>query len=493
MERDVASGHQPSIDDPVVEKMKGGDRGSSIPTGSKIFLFEEVQMRRISLMGCVLIGVILLAPGVVLAQEKAGPDLKVMADTIWVLITAALVFFMNLGFATVESGLCRSKNTVNILSKNVIVFCITSLAFWAAGFGFMFGEGNFFIGLKGLFLIGSDNSPAMGEAYKGIFSSLNWTGVPLFAKFFFQLVFAGTAATIVSGAVAERIKYFSFFAISFLMGALIYPIQGHWIWGGGWLSQLGFKDFAGSTVVHSIGGWSALVGATLLGPRIGKYGPDGKVNPLPGHNLGLATIGMFVLWLGWFGFNGGSTMAADPQSISLIILNTNMAAAAGGLAATFVSYLAIGKPDLSMLINGILAGLVGITAGADGVTVFGSIIIGLIAGILVVYSVLFFDRIKVDDPVGAISVHLMNGMWGTFAVGLFHREVGIFYGGGPKQLFIQIVGILSVAAFSVVFNLILWKIIKICMGLRVSEEEEMGGLDIGEHGMEAYPDFTFTK
>jgi Amt family ammonium transporter len=450
-------------------------------------------MRRRNLMGCVLIWVILLAPAVVLAQEKAGPDFKVMADTIWVLITAALVFFMNLGFATVESGLCRSKNTVNILSKNVIVFCVTSLAFWAVGFGFMFGEGNLFIGLKGLFLIGSDNSPAMGEAYQGIFSSLNWTGVPLLAKFFFQLVFAGTAATIVSGAVAERIKYFSFFAISFLMGALIYPIQGHWIWGGGWLSQLGFKDFAGSTVVHSIGGWSALVGAALLGPRIGKYGPDGKVNPLPGHNLGLATIGMFVLWLGWFGFNGGSTMAANPQSISLIILNTNMAAAAGGIAATFVSYLAIGKPDLSMLINGILAGLVGITAGADGATVFGSIIIGLIAGILVVYSVLFFDRIKVDDPVGAISVHLMNGVWGTFAVGLFHREVGIFYGGGPKQLFIQIVGILSVAAFSVVFNLILWKIIKICMGLRVSEEEEMGGLDIGEHGMEAYPDFTFTK
>jgi Amt family ammonium transporter len=357
----------------------------------------------------------------------------------------------------------------------------------------MFGDGNLFIGLKGLFLIGSDNSPATGEVYKGIFSSLNWTGVPLLAKFFFQLVFAGTAATIVSGAVAERIKYFSFFAFSFLMGALIYPIQGHWIWGGGWLSQLGFKDFAGSTVVHSIGGWSALVGAALLGPRIGKYGPDGKVNPIPGHNLGLATIGMFVLWLGWFGFNGGSTMAADPQPISLIILNTNMAAAAGGIAATFVSYLAIGKPDLSMLINGILAGLVGITAGADGATVFGSIIIGLIAGVLVVYSVLFSDRMKVDDPVGAISVHLMNGMWGTFAVGLFHRDVGLFYGGGPKQLFIQIVGILSVAVFSVVSNLILWKIIKVFMGLRVSEEEEMEGLDIGEHGMEAYPDFTIAK
>jgi Amt family ammonium transporter len=450
-------------------------------------------MKKIKFFHTMVILAILLFPTLCLAQEKVGPNMKVMADTVWVLITAALVFFMNPGFATVESGLCRAKNTVNILSKNVIVFCVTSLAFWAIGFGFMFGDGNVFIGLKGLFLIGSDNSPATGEAYKGIFSSLNWTGVPLLAKFFFQLVFAGTAATIVSGAVAERIKYFSFFVFSFLMGMLIYPIQGHWIWGGGWLSQLGFKDFAGSTVVHSIGGWSALVGAVLLGPRIGKYGSDGKVNPIPGHNLGLATLGMFILWLGWFGFNGGSTMAADPQPISLIILNTNMAAAAGGIAATFVSYLAIGKPDLSMLLNGILAGLVGITAGADGATVFGSIIIGLIAGILVVYSVLFFDRIKVDDPVGAISVHLMNGMWGTLAVGFFNREVGLFYGGGPKQLLIQIVGILSVAIFSVLANLILWKIIKVFMGLRVSEEEEMEGLDIGEHGMEAYPDFTIAK
>jgi Amt family ammonium transporter len=436
---------------------------------------------------------ILLVPTLCLAQEKAGPDPKVIADTVWVLITAALVFFMNLGFATVESGLCRSKNAVNILSKNVIVFCVTSLAFWAIGFGFMFGEGNIFIGLKGLFLIGADNSPATGEAYKGIFSSLNWTGVPLLAKFFFQLVFAGTAATIVSGAVAERIKYFSFFVFSLLMGTLIYPIQGHWIWGGGWLSQLGFKDFAGSTVVHSIGGWSALIGASLLGPRIGKYGPDGKINPIPGHNMGLATIGAFVLWLGWFGFNGGSTMAADPQPISLIILNTNMAAAAGGLAATFTSYLAIGKPDLSMLLNGVLAGLVGITAGADGVTIFGSIMIGLVSGILVVFSVIFFDRMKVDDPVGAISVHLMNGVWGTLAVGLFNREVGLFYGGGLKQLLIQIAGILAVAVFSLISNFTFWKIIQKFMGLRVSEEEEIQGLDIGEHGMEAYPDFTMAK
>jgi Amt family ammonium transporter len=427
------------------------------------------------------------------AQEKGAPDFKVMADTLWVLITAALVFFMNLGFATVESGLCRAKNTVNILSKNVIVFCVTSLAFWAIGFSFMFGDGNMFIGLKGFLLSGPDNSPATGEAYKGIFSSLNWTSVPLYAKFFFQLVFAGTAATIVSGAVAERIKYFSFFAFSFLMGAVIYPIQGHWIWGGGWLSQLGFKDFAGSTVVHSIGGWCALVGAFLLGPRIGKYAPDGRVNPIPGHNLSTATIGAFVLWLGWFGFNGGSTMAADPQPISLIILNTNMAAAAGGAAATFTSYLAIGKPDLSMLLNGLLAGLVGITAGADGVSVLGSIVIGVISGILVVYSVLFFDRLKIDDPVGAISVHLMNGVWGTFAVGLFNTQVGLLYGGGPKQLGIQLVGIAAVAIFSFVSSLILWKIVQGGMGLRVSEEEEMEGLDIGEHGMEAYPDFAITK
>lgn len=432
----------------------------------------------------------LFSPTLAGAEEKSGVDFKVIADTIWVLIAAALVFFMNLGFAAVESGLCRAKNTVNILSKNVIVFCVTSLAFWAVGFGFMFGDGNPLVGLQGFFLSGADNSPATGEAYQGIFSSLNWTGVPLWAKFFFQLVFAGTAATIVSGAVAERIKYFSFFTFSFLMGALIYPIQGHWIWGGGWLSQLGFKDFAGSTVVHSVGGWSALIGAVFLGPRLGKFGPDGKVNPIPGHNLGMATLGMFVLWLGWFGFNGGSTMAADPKPISLIILNTNMAAAAGGIAATFASYLAIGKPDLTMLLNGVLAGLVGITAGADGATVFGSVMIGLVSGILVVFSVILFDRLKIDDPVGAISVHMVNGVWGTLAVGFFHSEVGLLYGGGPKQLLIQVVGILSVAAFCVLSSLLLWKIIKVIMGLRVSEEEEMEGLDIGEHGMEAYPDFS---
>ena len=438
-------------------------------------------------------GTLLLLPGLVLAQDKAGPDFKVISDTLWVLITAALVFFMNAGFATVESGLCRAKNTVNILSKNVIVFCVTTLAFWAVGFAFMFGDGSAFLGLNGFFLSGPDNSPATAEAYKGIFSSLNWTSVPLFAKFFFQLVFAGTAATIVSGAVAERIKYFSFFAFSFLMGVLIYPIQGHWIWGGGWLSQLGFKDFAGSTVVHSIGGWAALVGATLLGPRLGKYGADGRMNPIPGHNMGLATIGVFILWIGWFGFNGGSTMAADPGPISTVINNTNLAGAMGGIAATLASYAVTKKPDLSMLLNGILAGLVGVTAGADGTTALGSIIIGFISGILVVCAVIFFDRVKIDDPVGALSVHLVNGVWGTLAVGLFNKEAGLFYGGGVKQLGIQVLGILAVAAFSLISSLILWKAIHGLMGLRVSEEEEIEGLDIGEHGMEAYPDFARSK
>ena len=438
-------------------------------------------------------GTLLLLPGLVLAQDKAGPDFKVISDTLWVLITAALVFFMNAGFATVESGLCRAKNTVNILSKNVIVFCVTTLAFWAVGFAFMFGDGSAFLGLNGFFLSGPDNSPATAEAYKGIFSSLNWTSVPLFAKFFFQLVFAGTAATIVSGAVAERIKYFSFFLFSFLMGTLIYPIQGHWIWGGGWLSQIGFKDFAGSTVVHSIGGWAALVGATLLGPRLGKYGADGRMTPIPGHNMGLATIGVFILWIGWFGFNGGSTMAADPGPISTVINNTNLAGAMGGIAATLASYVVTKKPDLSMLLNGILAGLVGITAGADGTTALGSIIIGFISGILVVCAVIFFDRVKIDDPVGALSVHLVNGVWGTVAVGLFNKEAGLLYGGGVKQLGIQVVGILAVAAFSLVSSLTLWKVIQGLMGLRVSEEEEIEGLDIGEHGMEAYPDFARSR
>ncbi len=414
---------------------------------------------------------------------------KVALDTLWVVVTACLVFFMNAGFALLESGLCQAKNAVNILAKNFIVFAVSSLAFWVVGFGLMFGDGTPLIGLKGWFLTGADNSPAMGDAYQGIFTALNWTGVPLAAKFFFQLVFAGTAATIVSGAVAERIKFLSFILFSFVLVALVYPVGGHWAWGGGWLGTAGFKDFAGSTVVHSIGGWAALTGVLILGARIGKYGKDGKVQPIPGHNMGFATLGTLILWLGWFGFNPGSTMAADAGLIATIALNTNMAAAAGCLAATAVAWIVLGKPDLSMILNGTLAGLVAITAGCNAVTTAGSVIIGTLAGVLVVFAVIFFDKVKVDDPVGALSVHLVNGVFGTFAVGLFATEGGLFYGGGIGLLLTQIKGILAVGGFTAVASAIVWYALKVTVGIRVSPEEEREGLDAGEHGMEAYTGF----
>jgi Amt family ammonium transporter len=411
---------------------------------------------------------------------------KIALDTLWVVITACLVFFMNAGFATLETGLCQSKNAVNILAKNFIVFAVSSIAFWAVGFGLMFGDGNPFVGLAGWFLGGADNSPATGEAYQGVFTALNWTGVPLLAKFFFQLVFAGTAATIVSGAVAERIKFLSFIVFSFVLVAVIYPIGGHWAWGGGFLGTGGFKDFAGSTVVHSIGGWAALAGVIILGPRIGKYGKDGKIYPIPAHNMGLATMGTFILWLGWFGFNPGSTMAADVNAIALVALNTNMAAAAGCLAATAVAWVVLGKPDLSMILNGTLAGLVAVTAGCAFVSVPGSIAIGLIGGVLVVFAVIAFDKAKLDDPVGALSVHLVNGVWGTLAVGLFATDGGLLYGGGATLLMTQVKGVAAVGAFTFVASAVVWYGLKATIGIRVSPEEERDGLDVGEHGMQAY-------
>jgi Amt family ammonium transporter len=323
------------------------------------------------------------------AIEQGLTDRKVVADTIWVLVTAFLVFWMNAGFALVESGMCRAKNAVNILSKNFIVFAVSSLAFYVLGWGVMFGDGNGFMGLKGLFLItGADNSPATGSAYSGVYNAINWTGVPLSAKFFFQLVFAGTAATIVSGCVAERIKYVSFIVFSALLVGIAYPITGHWIWGGGWLAQKGFWDFAGSTAVHTVGGVAGLAGILILGPRIGKFRPDGTPNAIPGHNLTSATLGCLILWLGWFGFNPGSTMAADAGAISHILNTTNLAAAAGLLTATITAWMVLGKPDLGMTINGCLAGLVAITAPCAYVTLPASIIIGGIGGILVVFAVL---------------------------------------------------------------------------------------------------------
>jgi ammonium transporter, Amt family len=431
-----------------------------------------------------------------LKELLASP--KVMADTVWTLITAMLVFFMNLGFAMVESGLCRAKNCVNILAKNFVVFGVSSLAFLIIGWGLMFGDGSPFLGTVGLFFVhGADNSPATGDAYRGVYSAINWTSVPLWAKFFFQLVFAGTAATIVSGAVAERIKFLSFVVFSFVMVGLIYPITGHWIWGGGWLGKLGMYDFAGSTVVHSVGGWAALAGVIMLGPRIGKF-KDGKVHPIPGHNMTAATIGVFVLWFGWFGFNPGSTMAADPLAIAHICVTTNTAAAAATLSALITATLLLGKPDLSMILNGCLAGLVAITAPCAFVSVESSLIIGLISGVLVVVAVLGFDRLQLDDPVGALSVHLVNGVWGTLSIGLFAETAvapvtgpqnGLFFGGGFGQLGAQLAGVLGAGAYTLVISLIAWAVIKAAMGLRVSPEEEMEGLDAGEHGNVAYPDF----
>ena len=358
----------------------------------------------------------------------------------------------------------------------------------------MFGDGNSIVGSNGFFLSGVDNSPAIDPNYKGVFSSLGWTGVPLYAKFFFQLVFAATAATIVSGCVAERIKFSSFMIFSFLLVAIVYPIQGHWIWGGGWLSGMGFLDFAGSTVVHSVGCWAGLAGIIVLGPRIGKYTSEGKLSPMPGHNLPLVTLGGFILWLGWFGFNPGSTMAADADAIARIAVTTNLAAATGVITSSIASRAMFGKADLSMSVNGALAGLVAITAPCANVTPMGAVIIGAIAGFIVCIAVPFFDKIKIDDPVGAVSVHLVCGIFGTLALGLFAAPsidsgvVGLFYGGGTSLLFKQFIGIVAVGLFTFILSLVLWNIVKAMLGVRVSEEDEVAGIDISEHGMTAYTD-----
>lgn len=447
-------------------------------------------------------------------------SMRIGLDTVWVLVTAMLVFWMNAGFALVESGLCRAKNCVNILTKNFIVFAASTISFWVLGWGVMFGDGTPWLGSSGLWFVGgADNSPALGEAYAamnpfstakyaGVYSAINWTPVPLWAKFFFQLVFAGTAATIVSGAVAERIKFGAFLIFSFLLVAFIYPVSGHWIWGGGILGMTptesgitsffgNFRDFAGSTVVHSVGGWAALAGVIVLGPRIGKF-KDGKVHPIPGHNMTSAALGVLILWLGWFGFNPGSTMAAmDGSAIAHILVNTNMAAATASLSALVTAWVLLKKPDASMVLNGCLAGLVAITAPCAFVTIKSGAMIGLIAGVLVVFAVIMFDKLKLDDPVGALAVHLVNGVFGTLALGLFYNTeiaksvAALDTGLTPMaQTIQQFKGIVLVGAVVFPLSLIFWYVLKATMGIRVSAEEETEGLDIGEHGNEAYPDFS---
>lgn len=434
-----------------------------------------MKKRFISLM--VVLVFILLAPSAVFAADEINEATATAINTIWVLLAAFMVFFMQAGFAMVEAGFTRAKNASNIIMKNLMDFSIGSLTFFAVGFGLMFGlDKAGFIGTSGF--LGMDSMEHLG------------LGVPLEAFIIFQTVFAATAATIVSGAMAERTKFSSYVAYSAVITLVIYPIVGHWVWGGGWLSKLGFVDFAGSTVVHSLGGWAALIGASILGPRIGKFTKDGKPNAIPGHSITLGALGVFILWFGWFGFNPGSTLAGTDLSIASIAMTTNLAAAAGACVVMIITWIRYKKPDVSMTLNGALGGLVAITAGCATVSMWGAIAIGAIAGVVIVFGVEFIEKVlKVDDPVGAVTVHGLCGSVGTILVGVFATEGGLLYGGGFYQLGVQSLGVVAVAAWTLGTTFVLFKVIKATIGLRVKKEDEEMGLDIGEHGTQAYADF----
>ena len=415
-----------------------------------------------------MLGSTLLANG-----EPTAADAMFTVNNTWMLVSAFLVFIMHLGFATLESGLTQAKNTVNILFKNVSIIAIGILTYTLCGFNLMYpGDFNGYFGFSGFGISAPAGVAGLIEYANGAYT--------YFTDFIFQAMFAATAATIVSGAVAERIKLSSFLIFSTIYVAFVYPIVGSWTWGAGWLADKNFHDFAGSTLVHSVGGWAALIGAYTLGPRLGKYGKNGNIKPILGHNMPLAAIGVFLLWFGWYGFNGGSVLSADPGGVSLVFVTTTLAAAAGVIGAMVTSWYISKKPDLSMILNGSLAGLVGITAGADVISPMNSGIVGFIAGIIVVLSVIQLDKLKIDDPVGAISVHLVCGIWGTLAVGIFSSEY---------SLGIQALGVLAYGIFCLISALAIFQAVKAFMGLRVSEEEEILGLDIGEHDMESYAGF----
>ena len=431
--------------------------------------------RRIGRYALLLLGLVLV-PSAAFAQD-VSPEMFTVNNT-WMLVATFLVFIMHLGFAALESGMTRAKNTVNILFKNTAIIAIGLLTYAIVGFNLMY-PGDFslgeFVGFAGF---------GLDPGAEGNTSAYN-PGYTYYTDFIFQGMFAATAATIVSGAVAERIKLGSFLIFTTVYVAIIYPIAGSWKWGAGWLDQMGFYDFAGSTLVHSVGGWAALAGVIVLGPRLGKY-VDGRIRPVAGHSMPLATIGVFLLWLGWYGFNGGSVLSADPALVSLVFVTTSLAAAAGVIGAMAASWGLQHKPDLSMVLNGSLAGLVGITAGADTVGVMSAIVIGFVAGIIVVASVLGLDRAKLDDPVGAISVHLVCGMWGTLAVGIFSTNA-------EHSFLTQLIGVLAYGVFCFVAAFIIFFALKALLGLRVDPEEERIGLDVGEHGMEAYGGFQITQ
>ncbi len=464
-------------------------------------VWERVKpaVRCFGICGVLAAMIALAAPSLYAAQDPVGapPTVEELrdalaavqknADIVWTLLCAALVFFMQAGFAMVETGFTRAKNAGNIMMKNLMDFCMGGVAYWAIGFGLMFGVSNGFTG-GSLFFFSPD-----GAVIDGQWGYTFWV---------FQVVFAATAATIVSGAMAERTKFVSYLVYSFFISLVIYPVFGHWAWGnlfiggnvdsGAWLANMGFIDFAGSSVVHSVGGWAALAGALVIGPRIGKYDKDGKANAIPGHSLTLAALGVFILFLGWFGFNPGSTTAAN-GTVSRIAMNTMLAGCTGAFGCLIVAWLKFGKPDVGMTLNGVLAGLVAITAPCATTTPLGAVIIGLIAGVVVFFSVLFFDRIRIDDPVGAISVHGVCGALGTILTALLHEN--LFLGKDYDlfgQLTTQVVGVVTVFAWTFVTAFILFKAIQMTVGLRVSAEEELEGLDICEHGAFAYPDFVLS-
>lgn len=410
------------------------------------------------------------------AAAEAVVGLDISINNIWLLLATFLVMFMQPGFALVEAGFTRSKNTANILMKNLMDFSIGAITYWLIGYSIMYGAGNAFIGDFSL--------AAFNPAEDGY-----GAGYSDFSDLMFQTVFAATAATIVSGAMAERTKFNAYLVFSLVITVIIYPVSGHWTWGGGWLSELGFIDFAGSTIVHSVGAWVGLAGAAVLGPRIGKY-VDGKAKAIPGHNLALGALGVFILWFGWFGFNPGSELAAtggSTSAIAKVALTTNLAAAGGAVTAMLTAWARYKRPTLSLSLNGALAGLVAITAGCAAVSPVGALLIGVIAGFVLVFSVEFFDQVvKVDDPVGAISVHGTCGALGTLLVGVFATDGGLLYGGGFKQLGIQLVGVLSIGAWALVTGFILFSILKATNGLRVSRRIEEEGLDVYEHGEAVY-------
>jgi Amt family ammonium transporter len=415
------------------------------------------------------------------AEEAAEAPVFNGLDTLWVLVAAVLVFFMQTGFGMIEVGLIRAKNAANVLMKNVVDFSFAALGFFAFGYAIMFGGDGAFVGTSGWFLIGAESAA---------------DGVPVEAFWLFQAMFAGTAATIVSGSVAGRFRFTSYMMVSFLVTSFLYPVVGHWVWGGGWLGDYGFHDFAGSTVVHAVGGACAFVAAWLVGPRIGRFRSDGSVAAIPGHNLPLATLGMFILWVGWYGFNAGSALGmGDPQLVARIALNTTLAPAAGTLTAMTVVWIRFGKPDLSIALNGALGGLVGITAPCAVVGPGSAIAIGVVAGVVVVFGVDLLNRIKVDDPVGAIPVHGFAGVWGTLSVGLFGQASlgspldGLFLGGGFGQLGSQCLGVAACLSFTLVGAFVLLKVVDAVLGLRVDRATEIRGLDLEEHGLEAYGGF----